>query len=84
MDQNAQNMIFLFKKDFVLFQSNVSSSLSEEVMSWNPKETFLPPCDILTDALMTTYLSFRFMKAKEQGISPYNAFLKTRSNLVLA
>ena len=42
MAQNAQNMIILFKKDFLLFQSDMSSSLSEKVMSWNAKETFLP------------------------------------------
>ena len=43
MDQNAQNMIILFKKDFVLFQSDMLSSLSEE--SWfgtQKKRSFHP------------------------------------------
>ena len=43
MDQNAQNMIILFKKDFVPFQSDMLSSLSED--SWvgtQKKRSFHP------------------------------------------
>merc|ERR1711954_481345 len=60
-----------------LYQDRASAGgIADSNLPWSREE--LDKTKNLLESL-NDYLSFRFMKAKEQGISPYNACRKARS-----